>query len=82
MNDRILEALTAAGLNTTPLSILDHASAQANTFFALYHDQMVYLEAGRSSQVPLRDVTRIHSDREGVLRVETSERTAITASQK
>ena len=78
MNDRIFEALTAAGLSTSPLSTLDHA--QANAFFALYNDELVYHEAGRSSRVPLRDVTRIHSDREGMLRVETSERTAVTAS--
>lgn len=80
MNDRIFEALSTAGLSTSPLSTLDHASAQASTFFALYDDELVYHGAGRSSRVPLRDVTRIHSDREGVLRVETSERTAVTAS--
>lgn len=80
MNDRIYEALTKAGLSTSPLSILDHASTYANAFFALYDNELLYHEAGRNSQVPLRDVTRIHSDREGVLRVETSERTAVTAS--
>ncbi len=80
MNDRIYQALTAAGLNTSPLSILDHASAYASAFFALYDNELVYHEGGKNSQVPLRDVTRIHSDREGVLRVETSERTAVTAS--
>ena len=80
MNDRIFEALSTAGLSTSPLSTLDHTSAQASTFFALYDDELVYHEAGRSSRVPLRDVTRIHSDREGVLRVETSDRTAVTAS--
>ncbi|WP_407570062.1 hypothetical protein [Deinococcus altitudinis] len=80
MNDRIYQALTTAGLNTSPLSILDHASAYASAFFALYDNELVYHEGGKNSQVPLRDVTRIHSDREGVLRVETSERTAVTAS--
>ena len=80
MNDRIYQALTVAGLNTSPLSILDHASTYASAFFALYDSELVYHEGGKNSQVPLRDVTRIHSDREGVLRVETSERTAVTAS--
>ena len=80
MNDRILDALVAAGIDTSPLSLLDHASAQPSTFFALYDQELVYLEGGKSSRVALRDVTRIHSDREGVLRVETSAHTAVTAS--
>ena len=80
MNDRILDALVAAGIDTSPLSLLDHASAQTSTFFALYDQELVYLEGGKSNRVALRDVTRIHSDREGVLRVETSAHTAVTAS--
>ena len=80
MNDRILDALVAAGMDTSPLSLLDHASAQTSTFFALYDQELVYLEGAKSSRVALRDVTRIHSDREGMLRVETSARTAVTAS--
>ncbi len=80
MNDRILDALVAAGIDTSPLSLLDHASAQPSTFFALYDQELVYLEGGKSNRVALRDVTRIHSDREGVLRVETSAHTAVTAS--
>ena len=80
MNDRILDALVAAGIDTSPLSLLDHASAQTSTFFALYDQELVYLEGTKSSRVALRDVTRIHSDREGMLRVETSAQTAVTAS--
>ncbi len=80
MNDRILDALVAAGMDTSPLSLLDHASAQTSTFFALYDQELVYLEGVKSSRVALRDVTRIHSDREGMLRVETSAHTAVTAS--
>ncbi|WP_424951220.1 hypothetical protein [Deinococcus sp.] len=80
MNDRIYQALSAAGLSTSPLSLLDHASTYASAFFALYDGELLYHEGGKNTQVPLRDVTRIHSDREGVLRVETSERTAVTAS--
>ena len=76
MNDQIAQALTRAGLSTTPLGVLAHAGS----FFAVYPDQLVYHEAGRVSTVALPDVTRIHSDREGVLRVETSQRTAVTAS--
>ncbi|GGQ97583.1 hypothetical protein [Deinococcus ruber] len=76
MNDHIVEALTHAGLSPSPLGILEYA----NSFFALYADKLVYGEDKRLSTVALPDVTRIHSDREGVLRVETSERTAITAS--
>ena len=69
MNDRILDALVAAGIDTSPLSLLDHANAQTSTFFALYDQELVYLEGVKSSRVALRDVTRIHSDREGMLRV-------------
>ncbi|ULH16450.1 hypothetical protein MF271_07680 [Deinococcus sp. KNUC1210] len=76
MNDHTVEALTHAGLSPSPLGILEYA----NSFFALYADKLVYGEETRLSTVGLPDVTRIHSDREGVLRVETSERTAITAS--
>ncbi|WP_425147931.1 hypothetical protein [Deinococcus sp.] len=76
MNDQIVEILSQAGLSPTPLGVLDHAGQ----FFALYDDQLVYQAPGQFSRVALPDVTRIHSDREGVLRVETSEKTAITAS--
>ncbi|MFC4455959.1 hypothetical protein [Deinococcus sonorensis] len=76
MNDRIHSALLQAGLGTSPLATLDHEQA----FFALFPDELVYQEGALLSRVPLRDVTRIHSDREGMLRVETAGRTAVTAS--
>ena len=79
MNDRILGALKAVGINDSPLASLDHEQQ----FFALTPTLLLYQAADPASplkQVTLRDISRIHSDHQGTLRVETSGGTSITAS--
>ncbi|WP_161882921.1 hypothetical protein [Deinococcus alpinitundrae] len=79
MNDRILGALKAVGINDSPLASLDHEQQ----FFALTPTLLLYQAADPASplkQVTLRDISRIHSDHQGTLRVETGGGTSITAS--
>ncbi|WP_045234247.1 hypothetical protein, partial [Deinococcus pimensis] len=76
MNDRILDALRSAGFDVRPTATLDKEGA----FFALSDDILIYAEGGRASHVQLRDITRIHSDNQGVLRVDTPAGNAVTAS--
>ncbi|GAA4022523.1 hypothetical protein GCM10022631_41330 [Deinococcus rubellus] len=79
MNDRILGALKAVGINDSPLASLDHEQQ----FFALTPMLLLYQAADPASplrQVTLRDISRIHSDHQGTLRVETASGTSITAS--
>lgn len=79
MNDRILGALKAVGITDAPLASLDHEQQ----FFALTPQLLLFHSAEVSSplqQVTLRDISRIHSDHQGTLRVETSGGTSITAS--
>lgn len=75
MNDHVLQALRAAGFDVRPTAALDRDGA----FFALTEDALYYLDDRKKSAVNLRDITRIHSDRDGILRVETGASTAITA---
>lgn len=75
MNDQLLTDLRAAGFDVRPTAILDKDGA----FFALTEDQLIYLDAQGAASVELRDVTRIHSDQTGILRVETGHTTAVTA---
>ena len=75
MNDQLLSDLRAAGFDARPTATLD----KEGTFFALTEDQLIYLDAGGAASVSLRDVTRIHSDQAGILRVETGAVTAVTA---
>lgn len=79
MNDRILGALKAVGITDAPLASLDHEQQ----FFALTPHLLLFQGTEASSplqQVTLRDISRIHSDHQGTLRVETSAGTSITAS--
>ncbi|AZI43404.1 hypothetical protein EHF33_12150 [Deinococcus psychrotolerans] len=79
MNDRILGALKMVGITDAPLASLDHEQQ----FFALTPQLLLFHGAEASSplqQVTLRDISRIHSDHQGTLRVETSAGTSITAS--
>ena len=78
MNDRILKALEKAGIGEPPISSLDHEQQ----LFALTNDSLLYQgsEHGPMSRVTLREISRIHSDHEGTLRVESAGQTAITAS--
>ncbi|AWN22624.1 hypothetical protein DKM44_04745 [Deinococcus irradiatisoli] len=79
MNDRILGALQAAGIKDAPLASLDHEQQ----FFALTPHALFYQSGAAASplqQVTLREISRIHSDHQGTLRVETGNQTSITAS--
>ncbi|WP_029484652.1 hypothetical protein [Deinococcus marmoris] len=51
-----------------------------DALFVLTDDMLVYQDGGGTRRVTLRDLTRIHSDQAGLLRVETPAGTALTAS--
>lgn len=76
MTDRVLSALRGLGIGTPPAAVLEREDA----FFALLPDALVYQDPGGTRRVTLRDLTRIHSDQEGQLRVETPAGTALTAT--
>lgn len=76
MTDDSSAKLRAAGFEAPPQSTLSSDSG----LFALGGEQLAYLGAGGLQRVALREITRIHSDREGLLRVETLQGTSITAS--
>ncbi|ADV68227.1 hypothetical protein [Deinococcus maricopensis] len=77
MNERMTAVLREAGFDGGGVrATLDHPDA----FFALTDRELAYHDAGGLRRVNLPDVTRIHSDRDGVLRVETANGTALTAS--
>ncbi|GAA5511632.1 hypothetical protein Dcar01_00344 [Deinococcus carri] len=76
MNDRVQTALRGLGIGTTPVAVLE----QGEAFFALLEDLLVYQDQNGTRRVTLRDLTRIHSDQNGLLRVETPAGTALTAS--
>ncbi len=78
MNDRIYTALAQAGISQEPLASLDYEQQ----LFVLTSQSLIFqVETdGPLQQVALRDVTRIHSDQTGTLRIEAGPRTAITAS--
>ncbi|MBB5377359.1 hypothetical protein HNQ07_002851 [Deinococcus metalli] len=69
-------ALKAIGMDETPVSVLERDDA----LFVLTARTLVYQDGGGTRRVTLRDLTRIHSDEQGVLRVETPAGTALTAS--
>lgn len=76
MNDRVQSALRGLGIEGTPVAALEREDA----FFALLGDLLVYQDEQGTRRVTLRDLTRIHSDQGGLLRVETPAGTALTAS--
>lgn len=76
MNDRVLSALRGLGIGEAPSAVLERDDA----FFALLGDILVYQDQNGTRRVTLRDLTRIHSDQNGLLRVETPAGTALTAS--
>jgi hypothetical protein len=76
MNDRVQSALRSLGIEGTPVAALERGDA----FFALLNDLLVYQDEQGTRRVTLRDLTRIHSDQGGLLRVETPAGTALTAS--
>lgn len=76
MTDRAQSALKATGMDETPLASLEKDDA----LFALTAQTLLFQDGGGTRRVTLRDLTRIHSDQEGMLRVETPAGTALTAS--
>lgn len=75
-SERALKAVKASGLDESPITSLERDDA----LFALTNGTLVYQDGGGTRRVTLRDLTRIHSDQEGMLRVETPAGTALTAS--
>lgn len=73
---RAVNALNAVGLPDAPLASLEREDA----LFVLTPMTLLYQGEGGTRRVTLRDLTRIHSDQEGLLRVETPAGTALTAS--
>lgn len=76
MTDDLIAKLRAGGFDAPPQSTLSSEGG----LFALGGEQLAYLGAGGLQSVALREITRIHSDREGLLRVETLHGPRITAS--
>lgn len=75
-SDRAAQTLRDLGLTDAPLSALEREDA----LFVLTPDTLLFQDAGGTRRVTLRDLTRIHSDQEGTLRVETPAGTALSAS--
>ncbi|GGR94687.1 hypothetical protein [Deinococcus sedimenti] len=75
-SDRAAQTLRDLGLTDAPLSALEREDA----LFVLTPETLLFQDAGGTRRVTLRDLTRIHSDQEGTLRVETPAGTALSAS--
>lgn len=75
-SERARTALNTSGITGEPLMSLERDDA----LFVLTDDVLVYQDGGGTRRVTLRDLTRIHSDQAGLLRVETPAGTALTAS--
>lgn len=76
MSERVQSALRGLGIGGTPLATLEKEDA----LFVLLEGLLIYQDAGGTRRVTLRDLNRIHSDGDGILRVETPAGTALTAS--
>ncbi|WP_019009898.1 hypothetical protein [Deinococcus aquatilis] len=76
MTDRAQSALKATGMDESPLASLEREDG----LFVLTAQTLLFQDSGGTRRVTLRDLTRIHSDQEGILRVETPAGTALTAS--
>ncbi|MDV6375647.1 hypothetical protein [Deinococcus arenicola] len=74
--ERARTALKASAIDQSPLLSLEREDA----LFVLTDETLVYQDGGGTRRVTLRDLTRIHSDQAGLLRVETPAGTALTAS--
>lgn len=75
-SERAVQALQTIGMTASPLTSLERDEA----LFVLTADTLLFQDADGTRRVTLRDLTRIHSDQEGTLRVETPAGTALTAS--
>ena len=68
--------LEELGITSKPEATL----TQQDAFFVLVDDLLVYRDARVLRSIRLRDLTRIHSDDSGTLRVETPAGAALSAS--
>lgn len=75
-SERAVQALQTIGMTASPLTSLERDEA----LFVLTADTLLFQDSDGTRRVTLRDLTRIHSDQEGTLRVETPAGTALTAS--
>lgn len=75
-SERAVQALQTIGMTASPLTSLERDEA----LFVLTADTLLFQDGDGTRRVTLRDLTRIHSDQEGTLRVETPAGTALTAS--
>lgn len=76
MNERAEQLIRAAGLQEAQIASLE----RGDSIFALTPQTLLYQDAAGTRRVTLRDLTRIHSDQDGLLRVETPAGTALSAS--
>ncbi|MFC4424633.1 hypothetical protein [Deinococcus navajonensis] len=74
--ERALAALKTIGMEERPVASLEREDA----LFVLTGSTLLFQDGAGTRRVTLRDLTRIHSDQEGLLRVETPAGTALTAS--
>lgn len=74
--ERAAAALKTIGMEERPVATLEREDA----LFVLTEGTLLYQDGAGTRRVTLRDLTRIHSDQEGLLRVETPAGTALTAS--
>lgn len=76
MSERIDRLMQAAGLKETVLNSLE----RGDSIFVLTDQTLLFQDGGGTRRVTLRDLKRIHSDQDGLLRVETPAGTALTAN--
>lgn len=76
MSNRAEKLLQASGIHESLISSLE----RGDTIFVLTSGTLVYQDSSGTRRVTLRDLTRIHSDQDGMLRVETPAGTALTAT--
>lgn len=76
MSERIDRLLKAAGLQEPVLNSLE----RGESMFVLTEQTLLFQDSGGTRRVTLRDLKRIHSDQDGLLRVETPAGTALTAN--
>ncbi len=76
MSERVDALLQASGLSEPLIGSLE----RSDVLFVLTGGTLLYQDASGTRRVTLRDLTRIHSDQDGLLRVETPAGTALTAS--
>ncbi|WP_415577242.1 hypothetical protein, partial [Deinococcus radiodurans] len=76
MSQRAEAVLNASGVRGPALASLEGGSG----LFALTGEHLIFHDGHGTRRVTLRDLSRIHSDAEGTLRVETPAGVAMSAS--